>query len=129
MLARARNRYRAVDNISAVTDRSPIELILLVYDRIADKLNAAEAAIASQRDDLLAEAITEATDLISLGLLAALDYELGGAIADNLGAIYNYAIRRLLQARLRRDAVMVREIANLLAGLRDAWVNVQQTQV
>ncbi len=129
MLARARNRYRAVDNISAVTDRSPIELILLVYDRIADKLNAAEAAIASQRDDLLAEAITEATDLISLGLLAALDYELGGAIADNLGAIYNYAMRRLLQARLRRDAVMVREIANLLAGLRDAWVNVQQTQV
>jgi len=129
MLARARNRYRAVDNISAVTDRSPIELILLVYDRIADKLNAAEAAIASQRDDLLAESITEATDLISLGLLAALDYQLGGAIAENLGAIYDYAMRRLLQARLRRDVVMVREIADLLAGLREAWVNVQQTQV
>ena len=129
MLARARNRYRAVDNISAVTDRSPIELILLVYDRIADKLNAAEAAIASQRDDLLGESITEATDLISLGLLAALDYQLGGAIAENLGAIYDYAMRRLLQARLRRDVVMVREIADLLAGLREAWVNVQQTQV
>jgi len=129
MLARARNRYRAVDNISAVTDRSPIELILLVYDRIADKLNVAEAAIASQRDDLLGESITEATDLISLGLLAALDYQLGGAIAENLGAIYDYAMRRLLQARLRRDAVMVREIADLLAGLREAWVNVQQTQV
>jgi flagellar protein FliS len=129
MLARARNRYRAVDNISAVTDRSPIELILLVYDRIADKLNAAEAAIASQRDDLLGESITEATDLISLGLLAALDYQLGGAIAENLGAIYDYAMRRLLQARLRRDVVMVREIADLLAGLREAWANVQQTQV
>jgi flagellin-specific chaperone FliS len=25
--------------------------------------------------------------------------------------------------------VMVREIADLLAGLREAWVNVQQTQV
>jgi flagellar protein FliS len=67
--------------------------------------------------------------LISLGLLAALDYQLGGAIAENLGAIYDYAMRRLLQARLRRDAVMVREIADLLAGLREAWVNVQQTQV
>jgi len=38
-------------------------------------------------------------------------------------------MRRLLQARLRRDVVMVREIADLLAGLREAWVNVQQTQV
>ena len=128
MLARARNRYRAVDNVGAVTDRSPIELILLVYDRIADKLSAAEVAIASQRDDLLAEAITEATDLISLGLVAALDYERGGAIADNLGAIYDYGLRRLLQARLRKDANMVREVGNLLAGLRDAWVNVQQSQ-
>ena len=37
MLARARNRYREVDNAGSVTGRSPIELILLVYDRIADK--------------------------------------------------------------------------------------------
>jgi len=129
MLARARDRYRAVDNVGAVTDRSPIELILLVYDRIADKLNAAEAAITNQNDELLGQAIGEASDLISMGLVAALDYERGGPIADNLGAIYDYGLRRLLQARLRKDAQMVREIANLLAGLREAWVSVQQSQV
>jgi flagellar protein FliS len=129
MLARARDRYRAVDNVGAVNDRSPIELILLVYDRIADKLNAAEAAITNQNDELLGQAIGEASDLISMGLVAALDYERGGPIADNLGAIYDYGLRRLLQARLRKDAQMVREIANLLAGLREAWVSVQQSQV
>jgi flagellar protein FliS len=64
-----------------------------------------------------------------MGLVAALDYERGGPIADNLGAIYDYGLRRLLQARLRKDAQMVREIANLLAGLREAWVSVQQSQV
>ena len=128
MLARARDRYRAVDNVGAVTDRSPIELILLVYDRIADKLNAAEAAIANQSGDLLREAIGEASDLISKGLVASLDYDRGGAIAENLGAIYDYALRRLLQARLRKDPLMVREIADLLAGLREAWVSVQQSQ-
>jgi flagellar protein FliS len=128
MLARARDRYRAVDNVGAVNDRSPIELILLVYDRIADKLNAAEAAITNQNDELLGQAIGEASDLISMGLVAALDYERGGPIADNLGAIYDYGLRRLLQARLRKDAQMVREIANLLAGLREAWVSVQQGQ-
>jgi len=128
MLARGRDRYRAVDNVGAVTDRSPIELILLVYDRIADKLSAAEAAITNQSDDMLGQAIGEASDLISMGLVASLDYERGGAIAENLGAIYDYGLRRLLQARLRKDAHMVREIANLLAGLREAWVSVQQGQ-
>ena len=128
MLARGRDRYRAVDNVGAVTDRSPIELILLVYDRIADKLSAAEAAITNQSDDMLGQAIVEASDLISMGLVASLDYERGGAIAENLGAIYDYGLRRLLQARLRKDAHMVREIANLLAGLREAWVSVQQGQ-
>jgi len=126
MVARARNRYREVDNVGSVNDRSPIELILLVYDRIADKLLAAEAAIDSNRADLLGTAIGEAIDLIGQGLLAALDYERGGEIATNLGAIYDYALRRLLYANLRKDVEVVREIADLLAGLREAWVSIQQ---
>ena len=126
MLARSRNRYREIDNVGSVTGRSPIELILLVYDRIADKLLAAEAAIDSNRADLLGTAIGEAIDLISQGLLAALDYERGGEIATNLGAIYDYALRRLLYANLRKDVKVVREIADLLAGLREAWVSIQQ---
>ena len=127
MLGRGRERYRTVDNVGAVTGRSAIELILLVYDRIADKLVAAEAAIADQRHDQLGIAIGEATDLISQGLVAALDYERGGAIAENLAAVYDYSLRRLLLANLRRDAEIVREVALLLAGLREAWVSVQQS--
>ena len=126
MLARSRNRYREIDNVGSVTGRSPIELILLVYDRIADKLLAAEAAIDSNRADLLGTAIGEAIDLISQGLLAALDYERGGEVATNLGVVYDYALRRLLLANLRKDVKMVREIADLLAGLREAWVSIQQ---
>jgi flagellar protein FliS len=128
MLARAHNRYREIDNVGSVTGRSPIELILLVYDRTADKLRAAEAAIDSNRADLLGTALGDAIDLISQGLMAALDYERGGEIAVNLGSIYDYSVRRLLYANLQRDANVVREIANLLAGLREAWVSVQQSQ-
>ena len=87
---------------------------------------AADAAIDSNRADLLGTAIGEAVDLISQGLLAALDYERGGEIATNLGSIYDYALRRLLHANLRKDVKVVREIADLLAGLREAWVSIQQ---
>ena len=62
--------------------------------------------------------------MIGPGLVAALDYERGGATAENLGAIYDYSLRRLLQGRLCKDVKLIREIADLLAGLREAWVNI-----
>jgi flagellar protein FliS len=128
MMNRARHRYRAVDNQTSVTGRSPIELILLVYDRIADQLRAAEVAIAADRRADLGEAIRQATDLISQGLLSALDYDRGGEIAINLARLYDYSLRRLLHANLRRDVEAVREVAGLLADLREGWAVIERGQ-
>ena len=128
MMNRARQRYRAVDNQTSVTGRSPIELILLVYDRIADQLRAAEVAIAADRRADLGEAIRQATDLISQGLLGALDYDRGGEIAINLARLYDYSLRRLLHANLRRDVEAVREVAGLLADLREGWAVIERGQ-
>ena len=72
MLNRARARYQTVDNVGAVTGRSPIELVILVYDRIADKLLLAEAAIAANQRAELGEMVAEAETAL------ALDASLGG---------------------------------------------------
>jgi len=123
MLPRSLNRYRTVDNVTSVLGRSPIELILLVYDRIADNLNRASAAIDEKRDDNLADSVNQAVDLISQGLIASLDFERGGDIAQNLSSIYEYCLRSLLAARLHKDPSAIKEIAVLLADLRQAWIN------
>lgn len=121
MLASARNRYRAIDNVTSVSGRSPAELILLVYDRIGDKLGRAEAALAQQSYREFQATVREATDLITQGLIAALDFERGGEVAHNLSRLYDYAVRRLLQANLQGDITPVREVAELLRGLRTTW--------
>ncbi len=126
MLPRSLNRYRTVDNVTSVLGRSPIELILLVYDRIADNLSRASAAIDEKRDDTLADSVNQAVDLISQGLIASLDFERGGDIAQNLSSIYEYCLRSLLAARLHKDPSAIQEIAVLLADLRQAWINMAE---
>ena len=126
MMSRARARYQTVNNVSSVTGRSPIELVILVYDRIADKLLLAEAAIANNQRAELGERVQQAVDLIEQGLVAALDYGQGGEISVNLGRVYDYCLRRLLHANLHRDVEALREVARLLADMREGWENIRR---
>lgn len=126
MLSRARARYQTVNNVGAVTGREPVELVILVYDRIADKLLLAEAAIANDQRAVLGEMVQQVIDLIEQGLAAALDHERGGDVAVNLGRVYAYCVRRLLQANLRRDVGAIREVAGLLGELREGWAHIRQ---
>jgi len=123
MLSRAQARYRQNDNVGAVHGRSPMELILLVYDRIDDKLADAEVAIAASETLRAGNAISQAVELISQGLLAALNHEVGAEVSRNLALLYDYCVRRLLQANLWQDASVLREVRGLLSGLREAWAS------
>jgi flagellar protein FliS len=44
-----------------------------------------------------------------------------GEIAHNLYRLYDYMIRRLVEANIKNDAVIVKEILGYLEDLRDAW--------
>jgi flagellar protein FliS len=125
MHSRAQMRYRQVDNVGAVGNRSPLELILLVYDRIDDKLGDAELAIAACDRVRVNDGISQANDLISQGLMAALNHAQGGEVSRNLALVYDYSVRRLLQASLWQDASVVREVRGLLTGLRESWATLQ----
>ena len=63
--------------------------------------------------------------LIEQGLVAALDYEQGGEVSVNLGRVYDYCLRRLLHANLRRDVEALREVARLLAEMREGWEHIR----
>jgi flagellar protein FliS len=121
-----RARYQAVNNTGAVLDRPPIDLVVLVYERIDDKLLLAEQAVAANNPAQLGEQMQQATDLLQQGLVATLDFERGGDVALNLGRVYDYCQRRMLQGHLRRDVEALREVRKLLAELREGWVGIQQ---
>src|SRR5947209_7898586 len=61
------------------------------------------------------------TQDIVASLLESLDVERGGEIASNLTALYEYMLRRLIEANLRKDAAPAREVQGLLRELLPAW--------
>jgi flagellar protein FliS len=122
MSAKALNTYRNLAVQTAVSESTPLELILMVYRRLLDNLRQAQMAMQEGRDD--SEYIGKSIDLIQKGLAAALDQEKGGEIAQNLSQLYDWAIREMLRARLKRDPDLLTGVIEVIKNLQSAWIEI-----
>jgi flagellar secretion chaperone FliS len=99
--------------------RSPMELVVMLYDGAIRFVGAARDAIA--RNDVRArtEATRRALDIVS-ELQNTLNVEQGGDIARELDRLYLYISTKLLDVT-RGDAAAAEEIYKLLSTLRDGF--------
>ncbi len=101
---------------------SPQRLVVMLYDRVLLDFDRAIAALATpgNRDGAAAhDALVHAQDIVS-ELRATLDVDMW-APGHALAAIYDYVLRLLVEANLRKDARLVGECRELLTPLRDTW--------
>ncbi len=112
--------YAQVSVESAVMSASPHQLIEMLFDGANSAL--VRARLFLEQGDVVAkgEALSKAINIIDNGLKAGLDQEKGGEIATNLSELYDYMIRRLLQANLRNDAQAIEEVEGLLSNIAEA---------
>jgi flagellar protein FliS len=110
-----------------VQSRTPLELVVMLYDGAIRFANAAKAAIA--RNDIAArrEALSRTLAIVS-ELQSTLDMDKGGAIAESLDRLYRYISGRLMDAAFKRDTRAVEETIALLTTLRDAWSTVAKQE-
>jgi len=115
--------YRQVEAQS----RSPLELVVMLYDGALARLTEAGAAVA--RNDVRGRgvAITKALAIIS-SLQETLDVQSGGAVAAELDRLYTYASQRLIDVTLKQDTSGIQEVHKLLLPLRDAWQQISRPQ-
>lgn len=119
MTMRSHRAYAATQRETSVSSARPIDLVVMVYERLLDHLRSAQLQMSEGADS--SESLTKAIDLIVTGLEACLNKKQGGEIAENLAAIYNWASREIMQARLRRDPQMLQGVINALQPLAEAW--------
>lgn len=99
---------------------SPEQILILLYDGAIKFLNQAKIGIQKKDIELTHNNLIKAQNIIS-ELRDTLDMEIGGELANNLYALYNYFNKRLVQANIKKEIEPVNEVLEHLRGLRDTW--------
>lgn len=114
-------RHYQQANASAVSgDASAHRQIAMLFDAALTRLATARGAV--QRGDTVTKlsAISGALAIVE-HLKLCLDKPAGGKLAQNLDALYDYMLRRLVHANLNNDVAALDEVSGLLRPLYEAW--------
>lgn len=116
--------YADVGLNTTVATASPLGLVVLLYDGAIQATSNAKQRLASGDIAGKAKNIAKAVDIINKGLNASLDPVVGGKLALDLKALYEYMCRRLVHANLKNDVAALDEVRSLLLQLRGAWATI-----
>ena len=118
--------YGRVSVESNVLSASPHQLIAMLYEGAQKQIKAASLHMENGNVAEKGKAISKALDIVNSGLLAALDKEKGGEIAERLEGLYNYISSLLLSANAQNDVAKLNEAAALLENIGSAWKEIGQ---
>ena len=120
------NAYNNVGIDSGVTSADPHKLISMLYQGALLAIANAKNSILRRDIPARGKAISHAIKIINNGLNLSLDKEVGGDLALNLSALYEYMSHRLLFANINSDMEALDEVACLLGELKEAWESIRQ---
>ncbi|TFV93999.1 flagellar export chaperone FliS [Oxalobacteraceae bacterium OM1] len=122
------NGARAYANVgieTGVAAASPHALVVMLFDGAIAAVNGAKQAMQARDIAAKGKSVSKAISIIEEGLRASLDRKVGGEIALNLDALYEYMNGRLVNANATNDPAALDEVLQLLKGLKDAWVAIK----
>lgn len=105
--------------IAEVEEASPHRLIQLLFEGCLQRIAVAKGAIQHKEVVLKGENISKAIGILG-GLRGSLDLS-KGEIASNLDRLYDYMERRLVEANLKNETVILDEVSSLLKEVKSAW--------
>ncbi|HUG11251.1 MAG TPA: flagellar export chaperone FliS [Opitutaceae bacterium] len=121
--------YRA----NSVLTASPGQLVLMLFDGALRSLCLAREACARREQEprsieAINKQLLKAQNIIA-ELQDTLNPEAGdGQFALEMGRLYDYFNRRLMEANLRKEAAPIVEVERLLGEVRAAWAEMLRTQ-
>ena len=120
-MQRGANAYANIGVETGVVAASPHKLITMLFDGALVAIAMGQKHMKSGDIQNKGKSITQAILIIESGLRASLNKNVGGEIALNLDALYEYMGRRLFMANVENSQEILEEVHGLLDGLRDAW--------
>ena len=119
------NAYMQYNNNKVLT-ASPAELTLMLYEGAIKFCNIAIMGI-EQNDIQKAHDNIMKTQRIIEEFQITLNHDY--AVSEDFDRIYNYLLRRLREANMKKDKEILEEVLEHLRSMRDTWKQVMKTSV
>ena len=126
------NGYARTYRVNSILTASPGQLVLMLFDGVLKALAIARDAFEHQpenarRIEVINHQLMKAQAILH-ELQGGLNHEAGGEFARTMHRLYDYHVRRLFEANLRKQVAPVIVIENLVRYLRDAWAEMLSNQ-
>lgn len=115
----AQSAYNAYKT-NSVNYASKEQLLLMLLDGAVKFAKVGRQAIIDKDIKKSHENIIK-TQNIFYELMATLDVAKGGDWANSLMSIYDFIVRRLIYANIKKDAAIMDEVIPLIEDVRDTW--------
>ncbi len=113
-------QYRSTNAYGAAAADDRLQLILHMMDGALSRIATARGHMARNEAAQKGEELGRAIGLID-GLRTSLDKDQGGDIAQNLEALYDYMMNRLVEANLNDNSEILDEVEDLLHEIKSGW--------
>jgi len=120
-LAKGINVYRSLETETIAHGGRGAELIVLLYDGIAEALVTARAHLERKEFRDAGRQFTRAMTIVS-GLRETLDFDAGSPVAQDLLRFYNSLTSQVIHAQTQRDLVLLDKCIDWVKSVREAWI-------
>jgi flagellar protein FliS len=105
---------------NSVNTASKERLLLMLLDGLVKFIRQAIAGIEEKSIEKTNNNFVRAQSIIS-ELMASLNMEVGGEISRSLSLLYEYMHRRLIEANMKKDTEIAKEILGFAEEIRDTF--------
>jgi flagellar protein FliS len=105
---------------------SPHQLVQMLMEGVLERVARAKESLARNEIAMKGQSIGGAINIV-MGLQESLNKDVGGEIAENLNSIYDYMVRRLVDANVQNDENILDEVSGLMIEIKKGWDAIPDT--
>lgn len=114
------NQYVKQYQKASIETASREQILIMLYDGAIQFLNKAKMALQNNEFEAIHNNLMGAQNIIQ-EFINSMDREVAPQLAENLISLYEYFIRRLIQANMKRQVEPIDEVLKYLKSLKATW--------
>ena len=114
------NQYIKQYKKNSIETASKEQILIMLYDGAIQFLNKAKIAIANKEIENAHNNLISAQNILH-EFINSMDREVAPQLAENLISLYEYFIRRLVQANIKKEIEPIDEVLKYLKSLKATW--------